>query len=99
MLGEEVIDWDEYFHEYDYVKSEEWRYEREYRAISAELDDTKLYYDSPFFRDDLRGVILGTSVEAGAEAAIRELARTYPNATIYQAQIDHKARRVSCVPA
>jgi hypothetical protein len=99
FLGEEEINWDEYFREYYYVKTGDWSYEREYRAISAELDDTKLYYDSPFFREDLRGVILGTSLKDADEAAIRELARTYPNAIIYRAQLDHEARRVSCGPA
>jgi hypothetical protein len=94
FLSEEEIDWNEYFREYYYVKAEEWSYEQEYRAISASLSDSKLYSDNPFFRDDLRGIVLGASIRREDEADIRILAREYPNAVVYRAVLDQKRRRV-----
>lgn len=99
FLGEEEIDWDEYFHECYYVKGEEWGYEKEYRAISAELNDSRLYYDSPFFREDLRCVVLGAAIAPEDEGEIRRLVATYPQAALCRARHDQVARRIMVVPA
>lgn len=97
FLTEEEIDWDEYFREYYYVKAEEWSYEQEYRAITASLDDPELYSIYPFLRDDLRGIVLGSSIRPQDEAEIRALAREYPQVVLYRAVLDHKHRRVAQV--
>ncbi len=99
FLEEEEIDWNEYFHEYYYVKDEEWSYEREYRAITASLEDAELYHDSPFFPEDLRGVILGTAIDAEQEEAIRQQLIRYPHISLFRATLNYKSRRVSYSPA
>ena len=99
FMGEEEIDWDRYFREYYHVKSREWSYEREYRAISATVDDTALYYDSPFFAEDLRGVVLGSAMDSANESEIRGLASSYPDVILYRARVDHVARRVVAEPS
>ena len=99
FLSEEEIDWSEYFREYRYVKSEEWSSEQEYRAISASLGDSELYSDNPFLREDLRGIVLGSSIQPDDEEAIRALAREYPRAVVYRASLDHQNRRVAHVRA
>lgn len=99
FLTEEEIDWNEYFHEYYYVKTEDWSYEKEYRAISSALDDSDLYYDSPFFREDLRGIILGAAMDGEDEETVCRLARNYPHVVISRARFDHGVRRVSHGPA
>lgn len=61
------------------------------------MDDSELYSDYPFLRDDLRGIVLGSSIRPEDEADIRALAREYPQAVIYRAVLDHKHRRVAQV--
>ena len=61
LLGEEEIDWDEYLHDYYYVKHTDWKYEREYRCVSDKKSHEEgLYSDYVFHKEDLRGIILGT---------------------------------------
>ena len=98
FLDEEEIDWDDYFREYYYVKSEDWSYEQEYRVISLSEDDSQLHDDSPFLREDLRGIILGSALDHNDEADVRSLAAGYPNAILYRARLDHHARRVAHDP-
>jgi hypothetical protein len=98
FLGEEEVDWNEYFREYYYVKSEDWANEQEYRAISASPEDEGLVSDRRFAPEDLRGVVLGSSIRPEDESVIRRLSLGYPNADLYRAQLDTKGRRVAYVP-
>ena len=100
LLGEEEIDWDEYLHEYYYVKGPEWEYEHEYRCVSDKKSHEEGFYsDYVFHKEDLRGIVLGAHIRDADEQAIRILARPYPNAVIYRAHIDHPARCISYAPA
>jgi hypothetical protein len=99
FLHEEAPDWNEYFHEYYYVKSVDWEYEQEYRAITASLQEPDaLYTDSPFIREDLTGVILGPAIPSDAESMVRLHLGQYPNAQLYRAREDHLSRRVIAEP-
>ena len=100
FLGEEEIDWDEYLHDYYYVKAQEWVYEREYRCVSdKKMHEEGLYSDYVFHKEDLRGVVLGAHIPVADERAIRVLANLYPNAVVYRARIDQSIRRISYAPA
>lgn len=98
-MREEDPDWSEYFHEYYYVKGEEWKYEQEYRAVTSSPDESdQLFMDDPFIPEDLTGVILGAAISSEAEAAIRQHLHRYPNARLYRARSDHRTRRVVADP-
>jgi len=100
FLGEEEIDWNEYLRDYYFVKSPDWGYEKEYRCVSdKKADETGLYSDYVFHREDLVRIILGERMATDDERAIRELARGYPRAAIHRAIADHTNRRISVVPA
>lgn len=95
FLGEEEIDWDVYFDEYEYVKAEEWRYEREHRVVSAaKAGEEGLFSDGVFHQDDLRGVILGANIAPDDEAVIRDLAVRYPQVMLYRGTMNSVTRRI-----
>lgn len=95
FLSEEEVDWSEYFHECYYVKSLEWSYEKEYRAISASQDEEPLYSDMEFLREDLVGIVLGAAIDQADEDELRELAAGYPSAVVYRARHDQATRSVT----
>jgi hypothetical protein len=96
FMGEIDLNWDEVLREYHFVKHADWSYEREHRVVSAKKQaETGLYADYVFHPEDLRGVVLGASIDPEHKKAIRGLiAAKYPNATIYQAQIDYANRTI-----
>lgn len=95
FLQEEAPDWNEYFHEYYYVKNVDWKYEQEYRSITASLEESDaLHTDVPFIPEDLTGVILGPAISSDQEAMVRMNLGRYPNVQLYRAREDHLSRRV-----
>lgn len=96
FMDEIQLDWDEFLREYHFVKYTDWRYEREYRVVSAKKqEETGLYADYLFHPEDLRGVVLGAKIDPQNEESIRGvIAMNYPNAIIYRAQIDYANRSV-----
>ena len=99
FLGEVELDWDAVLREYQFVKSTDWSFEREYRVVSGKKQgETGLFADYVFHHADLRGVVLGANIAPQAESLIRDLvAARYHDATIYRAQIDYSQWTIALV--
>lgn len=100
FMGETELDWDIVLREYQFVKDPQWSWEKEYRVVTAKkASETGLFSDDVFFREDLRGVILGAAIAPEAEHAIRGLcAANYPDTTIYRSHIDQSRRSITITP-
>lgn len=96
MVGRQPIDLKELFTEYQYVKENQWAYEREWRIVSfSRRGESGLFTDYKFWAEELRRVILGANCSAEDEAQIAALvAAKYPNSTVVRAQINEALRRI-----
>lgn len=56
-----------------YTKSDDWRYEEEWRAIAKTRDETKLFEDFLFFSEEIEAVYLGCKMEKSDEEEIVKL--------------------------
>jgi hypothetical protein len=96
IIGRTKIDLGEFFSDYQYVKSAQWAYEKEWRVVSyARSGEIGLFGDYRFFPEELRRVILGATCSAIDETAIRALVQSsYPKTSIVKAHINHDSRQI-----
>jgi hypothetical protein len=93
----ERIDWQEFFHEYHYVKTTEWSYEREWRVLSYALaHEEGLFSDTPFRARELSAVIVGASATDLFIGELRALLQgDLAHVLLQQAVLDNASRKVS----
>jgi hypothetical protein len=96
IIGRTKIDLAEFFSDYQYVKSVQWAYEKEWRVVSyARSGETGLSGDYRFFPEELRRVILGANCSASDETEVRALVTSsYPNTSVVRAQLNHELRQI-----
>jgi hypothetical protein len=96
LLGRKRIDLKEFFTDYQFVKSQDWASEKEWRVLSyARPGETGSHSQYPFSVEELSRVIVGSECSAADEAQIRQLtAANYPNAVVLRAVVNHTTRRI-----
>lgn len=99
LVTHEDIPWPEYFKEYHYVKTAEWKHEREWRIVSyASAGDETLFTDDGFHPQELCAVFLGASISPAHEAGIvTHLEDDLAHVEVYHARFDYRERQVSFV--
>jgi len=99
LVTHEDIPWTEYFTEYHYVKTLEWKHEREWRVVSyAKAGDEALYTDDGFHPRELSAVFLGASIPPRDKADIVAcLADDLSHVEVFQSRFDHLDRQLSFV--
>jgi hypothetical protein len=96
LIGRTKIDLGEFFSDYQYVKSSQWAYEKEWRVVSyARSGESGQFADYRFFPEELRRVILGTNCSPIDGNAIQALVTSlYPQTTIVRAHLNHETRQI-----
>jgi Protein of unknown function (DUF2971) len=96
MMGRKPIKMEDFFTDYQYMKSTQWEYEREWRIVSyARAGESGLFADYNFSAEELRRIILGANCSVEHEAQIRAIVTaTYPNASVVHASINHELRQI-----
>lgn len=96
LIGRKKIDVKEFFADYQFVKSNQWAYEKEWRVVSyARPGEAGQFGDYAFTAGELRRVILGAKCTVEDENAIRVLViEKYPSATVVRARFNQEFRRI-----
>lgn len=96
MFDLEKIDWEEFFSEYYYLKSPEWRYEREWRVVTyARPHEPGLFLDVPFRTAELSAVMVGASATgAFVDEMQHELTGELAHVHLLQAELVAATRSV-----
>jgi hypothetical protein len=99
LVAHEEIPWTEYFREYHYVKTMEWRHEREWRVVTyAKPGDDALFTEERFHPQELSAVYLGASISPANEAAIvARLVDDLAHVELFHSRFDHQRRQLSFV--
>jgi len=95
IIGRKKIDMREFYTEYQYTKSLQWAYEKEWRVVSyARPGETGLFADYHFNAPELRRVILGANCPAEDEAEFRKLVAGYGDVPLVRARINQDSRTI-----
>jgi hypothetical protein len=97
LVAHKDIPWTEYFREYHYVKTMEWRHEREWRVVTyAKPGADALFSEEGFHPQELSAAYLGASISPANEAAIvARLAGDLAHVAVFHARFDHERRQLS----
>jgi len=95
LLGSGEKSWEYLFSEVPYVKTEEWKNEREWRIVTFDYSTVDYsYFD--FFHEDLKGVYFGYNCDQMSKTEIiKALDKRYSHVKVYNSELD-PINRVLC---
>lgn len=95
LIGSGEKGWEYLFGEAQYVKTEEWKYEKEWRIVTFDYDTVDYSYFN-FFPEDLRGIYFGYNCDSVSKIEIlKTLDSRYSHVKIYNSEFA-QIERVLC---
>lgn len=88
LLGSGEKSWEYIFSEVQYIKTEEWKYEREWRIVTFDYNTIDFSYLG-FFPEDLKGIYFGYNCDPMSKAEVlKALDMRYSHVKVYNSEFD-----------